>query len=193
MSPILTGVIASGISGNLTPPWSPEGAYDALATVNVGTAVSSISFAGIPSGYKHLQLRLIARSAFASNEDYVNLKVNSDTTGSNYARHLLYGNGSSAAAAASTGSTITNLGVIAAANSTANTFGAFVVDLLDYANVSKNKTIRSIGGVDINGGGEVDFNSILWMNTSAITSIQLTTYTGSNFLANSQFALYGVK
>jgi hypothetical protein len=53
MSPILTGVIASGISGHLTPPWSPEGAHDALATVTLSASAASITFAGIPSGYKH--------------------------------------------------------------------------------------------------------------------------------------------
>ena len=186
MSPIL-GIFAS--QGRVA-----ANSYESIATVTVGAGgSSSISFSSIPSTFKHLQIRLIARSAFASNEDYVNLKVNSDTTGSNYARHLLYGTGASVAAAASTGSTITNLGEIAAANSTSGIFGAFVVDLLDYANTNKNKTIRSLGGDDRNGGGEIDFNSILWMNTNAISSIQLTTYTGNNFAQYSQAALYGIK
>ena len=187
--PIL-GIWASQISGHL---WAPEGAYDALATVTLSASTASVSFAGIPSGYKHLQIRCIARSADAGAADYLNLKVNSDTTGSNYARHLLYGNGSSVNAASSTGSTITNLGEIASAGSTSGIFGAYVIDILDYSNVNKYKTVRSLGGDDRNGGGEIDFNSILWMNTAAITSIQFTTYTGSSLAQYSQFALYGVK
>jgi hypothetical protein len=90
MSPILTGVIASGISGHLTPPWSPEGAYDALATVTLSTATASIEFAGIPSGYKHLQIRFIARSDYAGYADGIKFQFNGDT-GSNYSDHSLYG------------------------------------------------------------------------------------------------------
>ena len=95
MTPILTGIIASGISGHLTPPWSPEGAYDALATVTVGsTSLSSIVFSGIPTGYKHLQVRYIVKSARTGNPlDELNLRFNGDT-GTNYAQHALAGDGS---------------------------------------------------------------------------------------------------
>jgi hypothetical protein len=159
------------------------------------STASSIVFSDIPANYTHLQLRILARATDATAANYANLKVNNDVTGTNYARHLLYGNGASAAAAASTGSgTVTNLGEIPAASATAGMFGVFVVDFLDYASTSKNKTIRSIGGDDRNGGGELNFNSILWMNNStAISSIQLTTYASANFAANSHFALYGIK
>ena len=188
--PIL-GIMASQISGHL---WAPEGAYDALATVTLSASTASVSFAGIPSGYKHLQLRMIARSS-GSGGSFVNVKVNGDTTGSNYARHILFGNGGgSAGAAASTGSTITNIGKIADATDSASIFGTFVLDILDYGSVVKNKTFRSLGGYDANGSGEVDFNSILWMNSStAISSITFTEYSGYNFTANTQFALFGVK
>lgn len=167
--------------------------YESIATVNLGSAQSSIEFTSIPSTYKHLQLRLIARATDSNAANYANLKVNSDTTGSNYARHVMVGNGSSAASYSSTGSTITNLGEIPAATATTGMFGVFIVDLLDYQDTNKYKTIRSLGGDDRNGGGEVNYNSILWMNTNAISSIQLTTYTTANYAQYSHAALYGIK
>ena len=55
MSP-LPGIYASQISGHT---FVPSGAYDALASVTIpaGQTATSIVFAGIPSGYKHLQIR----------------------------------------------------------------------------------------------------------------------------------------
>ena len=184
--------IVAGVFSEGTPP-APPNSYESIATVTLGSAASSISFSSIPSTYKHLQLRILARATDSNASNFANLKVNSDTTGSNYARHVLVGDGSSAASYSSTGSTITNLGEIPAANASSGMFGVFVVDLLDYQNTSKNKTIRSLGGDDRNGGGEVNYNSILWMNTAAISSIQLTVFTGSNYAQYSQAALYGIK
>jgi hypothetical protein len=93
--PIL-GIMASQISGHL---WAPEGAYDSLATVTLSANTSSITFAGIPAGYKHLQLR--ATWANSTGADTW-MRINGDT-GSNYAAHYLNGNGSAAAGGAITG------------------------------------------------------------------------------------------
>ena len=195
MSPILTGVIASGISGHLTPPYDgPYGAYDSLATVSLSTSTATISFAGIPSGYKHLQIRGIAKNnaAFAG-YDYVHATFNGDT-GSNYSLHYLYGNGSSAIAGGNSGLTYSRVGNLAQLNTT-NVFGASIIDILDYSSTVKNKTIRSLSGHDANGNntdGVVHFYSSAWSNTNPITSITLFPANGS-FVANSTFALYGVK
>ena len=75
--PIL-GIWASQISGHL---WAPEGAYDALATVSLSTTTASVTFSGIPSGYKHLQLRLIARTNRSASVDPMTLTFNNDTSG----------------------------------------------------------------------------------------------------------------
>jgi hypothetical protein len=143
--PIL-GIMASQISGHL---WAPEGAYDSLATVTVGaTAVSSIEFAGIPAGYKHLQIRAIYRTnaAFAGTLDMW-MRFNSDT-GSNYSRHVVAGNGATATAGANLTQTRIPFGnAIPGASSTANTFGAAVIDILDYASTNKNKTVRGLYGL----------------------------------------------
>jgi hypothetical protein len=192
--PIL-GIMASQISGHL---WAPEGAYDALATVTLSASASSISFVGIPSGYKHLQLRGIAQTNRGTyGIDEANLRFNSDT-GANYAFHLLYGDGSSATATATSGASVIQVGSGNLGTTTGSNWGTIIVDILDYTNTNKYTTVRTLGGADCNGtvggiGGRVGFSSGLWTNTAAVTSMLLVPVNGSNFSQYSQFALYGVK
>jgi hypothetical protein len=75
---------------------------------------------------------------------------------------------------------------------TANSFGVFIMDILDYANTNKLKTTRVLHGQDDNSNGETGLSSGLWFNTNAITSI--TIYAAvTNVLEYSHFALYGIK
>jgi hypothetical protein len=171
------------MSANL---WQPEGAYDSLATVTVPSGgVATITFAGIPSGYKHLQIRAIGKGATAGGRQIL-FQFNGDT-GSNYNSHHIYGDGSSAVAQAK--GTSTN-GWVTYWDS--SQFGSAIMDILDYANTNKNKTTRTLGGHDLNGSGYILLRSGLWMNTAAITSVSLFTDSG-NFTEYSSFALYGVK
>ena len=187
--PIL-GVIASSISGNLY-----NASYESIATTTVGAGGSaSISFSSIPSTYTHLQIRGIARMTASQDRDSIKLTFNSDT-GSNYARHSLWGSGSAASAFGAASEAFVILTDFAAATATASIFGTAVIDVLDYTNTNKYTTVRSLGGVDLNAAVTVydGLNSGLWMNTAAITSITLTPYTGANFAQYSSFALYGIK
>ena len=180
--PIL-GIMASQISGHL---WEPQGAYDALATVTVGaTAVSSVTFAGIPNTYKHLQIRGILLTSGATNPSF---NFNSDT-GSNYAWHHLWGSGTAANSNSGSSQTFMYFNY----NPSASYPSAFVMDILDYANTAKYKTSRTLAGSNTNGGtDEVALWSGLWQNTTAINSITLNG-AGVNFTQYSQFTLYGVR
>jgi len=182
--PIL-GIMASQISGHL---WAPDGAYDSLATVTLATATSTITFVGIPTGYKHLQIRLMAGS---TGVDAGLLTFNSDT-GANYTRHRLTGNGTAAGAAAGTGQTAASINSFGGYPDTANTFGVTIIDILDYTNTNKYTTIRSLSGEDMNGSGFLEFTSNLWLNTAAITRIDYAAL-GGNWKQYSQFTLYGIK
>ena len=186
--PIL-GIWASQISGHL---WAPEGAYDALATVTVPSGgAASIEFVGIPTGYKHLQIRGIAKSTGGGTEDF-NMQLNGVTSG--YALHSLYANvpPNAAASSGTSQSAIVQPFNFAPYSGATSIFGAVIYDILDYANVNKYKTVRTFGGTDLNGSGIIGLYSGLFQSTSAITSIKL--YATSNNLAQySQFALYGVK
>jgi hypothetical protein len=190
MSPVL-GIIAS--STQQGRGGGPVGAYDALATVTVPSGgLASITFAGIPAGYEHLQIRALARSTRAATSSNIYLGFNGDTTTGNYYGHMIQGDGSSATANAKIGSTTSFMSAVSAASNTSGIFSAVVIDVLDYANTTKNKTSRALSGYDANGSGSVFFASGLWINTAAITSIELTDALG-NFAENSIYALYGVK
>jgi len=184
----MIGNIAAGLYGvGVTPSTN---SYESIATSTVGSGGTSyIEFTSIGSGYKHLQLRYIAM--FTDGAAEFELAFNSDTTAGNYARHFLYGDGSSAGAGAATGSNTRS--ILYTRNSSSNTVGASVLDILDYGSTSKNKTLRALNGQDYNGSGSVALISGLWMNSSnAITSIKLQPTAGT-IREYSTFALYGIK
>lgn len=184
------GIYASQISGHL---WAPNGAYDALATVTIGaSAVSSIDFAGIPQGYKHLQIRALTRSSESANVGGFYMRFNADT-GSNYSWHRLYGDGSSAQAGSATSTTWMLPGISSTTTNPSNMFSSSIIDVWDYASVSKNKTIRALTGKEENGSGYIGLHSGAWLNSStAVTSLSILPFNGS-WQQYTQIALYGVK
>ena len=186
--PIL-GIIASQISGHLTPP--DTGAMFPLGMVQVGSAGSAtISFTSIPSTYKHLQIRYLAANQGSAGDDPMYLKFNNDSTNSNYRSHRLGGSGSSTVADSY------QLPISSALNGNGNAatyYAGGVIDILDYASTSKNKTIRSLSGWDGNGSGYVWLISELWMNSStAINRIDITTFSASSYREHTSVALYGI-
>jgi hypothetical protein len=186
--PIL-GIMASAISGNLN-------SYESIATTTVGSGGSaSITFSSIPSTYKHLQVRGIARvSASNSNANNVTATFNSDTTGLNYRTHVLDGDGASATAGdVQISDFYAAFGFGVGNTATASIFAGSVIDILDYANTSKNTTVRHLTGVDKNGSGIMRLGSSVWLNTAAITSITIAPRSAGNFVQHSSFALYGIK
>jgi hypothetical protein len=193
MTPLLTGVFASQISGRLNP-FQPISAYDALGTITVPSGgVSSITFAGIPqTGYSHLQVRATAKSTLNSNaSSALVMQLNGNTTISNYTTHLLDGNGSSVSPYGATSDY--PQGSIANNTVASTIFGVSVFDILDYSNTNKHKTIRIIGGNDNNGSGLIRVSSGgFFANTNSVTSITLST-PSANLAEYSSFALYGVK
>ena len=183
---IIAGTLSSG-----TPPLSLTG-YNSIATVTVGsTPQSSITFSDIPQGYKHLQIRWIAREDTAGQGDAEFWGRFNGDSGANYKYHSIFGDGSTAYSAAG-GNTFFASGRGVAASIASNIFGVSVMDILDYTNTNKNKVTRILSGWDANGSGYMFFYSGLWMNTNAVTSVTLLGDTGS-FIQNSQFALYGIE
>lgn len=171
------------------------GDFDSIATTSVGSGgTSTITFSSIPNKYNHLQIRFIAKDTKTdvNNGIPINIRFNSDTS-TNYALHRLVGNGS---AASSNGWASGTYSYVRAFNScisgVANTFGAGVVDILDYANTNKYKTIRGLSGTETFSVGGATISSGLWLSTNAITSISLWS-DSENLTQYSHFALYGIK
>jgi hypothetical protein len=121
-------------------------------------------------------------------------QFNSDT-GNNYAYHILYGDGSSAAAYnGSSTNVMRSYSVCSSSSSNTLIYGVGVIDILDYKNTNKYKTLRHLGGYDRNGAGELNLASGLWQSSNALTSIKFTlSEATANYEVGSQFALYGIK
>jgi hypothetical protein len=183
MAPIL-GIWASAASAAATT------SYESIASTSGTGSSGTITFSSIPSTYTHLQLRIIGRTAQSATSAYSYTQFNLDS-GNNYTIHYLEGNGSSATATAFTPTAGNYVMNTTAASANSNVYSVGVIDILDYANTSKNKTVRSLSGFDNNGSGTVNLFSGLWINTNAISTI---TIVGSgNWTADSKFALYGIK
>ncbi len=171
-------------------------AFDTLGVVTLGSEVTNITFSNIPQTYTHLQLRTSLSSTGPSGSAIYGgwIRMNGDS-GSNYSFHGIYGDGGTAAAFGSASQTHAASLTYATASAT-NVQAASVVDILDYANTNKFKTVRSLTGGDFNGGGNINFYSGSWRSSSAITSLNLSINTGFgsfNFSTGSTFALYGIK
>lgn len=185
----ITKISNSGVNGSKYDIVSADNYYmEPIATTLVGGGGSAtITFSNIPTGYKHLQIRgLCGTTSNAS----VNMYYNGDTTAGNYAYHRLVGDGSSASAAAGT-----SLPRILDLSGTSTYFYASVIDILDYALSTKNKTARALQGYDTNGGpptSQVTFASELWLSTAPVTSVTLTPASGS-FVQYTRFSLFGIK
>lgn len=170
-------------------------AFDSLGTVLVGSAgQASITFSNIPATYTHLQIRGIGRTnrATPADMDGLFIQFNGDTA-TNYSDHALRGDGATATTASDVNYTGMEMYRLANLYVVSTFMGAQIVDILDYANTNKYKTVRGLGGVDNNGSGQVSLNSGNWRNTAAVSSILLKPAVGTLFTQYSSFALYGIK
>lgn len=191
-SDLTSGKIKSGLGKDALA----SGGMDSLATVIVPSGgISTITFAGIPSGYKHLQIRSMAVNTAGATGNYASLQFNGDT-GSNYSWHLMTGNGASYATNNNTSTTSIRFdqGLYATSSNTYPQYTIF--DILDYASPTKAKTTRALDGGDANGAGFIALISGAWYSTDAVRTISIYSFSAgsaSTFGQNSHFALYGVR
>jgi hypothetical protein len=181
--------VISGLLNGAGAPASTN-SYESIATFTGSGNPSSVTFSSIPSTFKHLQIRWLSRNSIAAPDDVISVQFNGDTA-SNYDLHFMYGDGSSAGAIALTNRAEIYSGYQTSNSAGANIYGAGIIDVLDYQNSNKYKTLRTLGGDDRNGAGTLYFGSGLWRSTSAITSVKL--FSTGTFATNSSFALYGIK
>jgi hypothetical protein len=180
MSGVLGGLIAAF-------PTPVTGAFESIATASL-SGVNTATFSSIPATFKHLQIRYHGLGTGGGNPY---LELNGDT-GSNYRYHGLYG---SASAVATGGSLNTFYNIDLGNYGNNSTYPeAIIIDLIDYASTTKNKTLRSFFGTDRNSASlnDVGLSSCLWLDTTAVNSIRIYTSSG-NWSAGATVALYGIK
>jgi hypothetical protein len=197
----ITKATSAGFASNKYNNVSADNYYmEPITKTLVGSGgVASVTFDNIPQGYRHLQIRGIGRASTGQSGTSpadMFMTLNGDNSAS-YVRHRLTGDGSTTATATLTGQTkIFWSSILARSTGTSNAFGSFIINILDYQNINKFKTLRLLGGADLNGAGVISMQSALWMNTAPITSMTFTFETDSNstpIAQHSRIALYGIR
>ena len=154
-------------------------------------------FSSIPQTFTHLQLRIVHRSTSSNTGAFMFLYFNGIYTSpyTQYSWHRLYGDGSSAVSTGSANAARIEFNYPYGqpiSTDTAGIFGVTIIDILDYTNTNKNKTVKILSGADKNGSGAVHFTSgMLQSTTAAINQIDIQDAYG-NFAAGSRFDLYGI-
>ena len=190
------GGSASAFGGLRTFAGLPA-AYESIATYLGDNTLNDFTLSNIPQTYKHLQVRITCRTGNHPYDTDVGLFMyaNSDA-GSNYSTTYMYGSGGSVYSGASATQPYYSCGSFPSTNTTANAQGVMIIDILDYANTNKYKTIKSISGFDTNTANSMYFiRTGNWRSTVAISSLKflLVTDGTTRFGSNSSVALYGIK
>jgi hypothetical protein len=166
----------------------------ATYTVTAAGGDSAITFNSILQSFTHLQIRVNGRTTGTNSSgntgNYFNIVFNG-VTGTSYSYQAVYGDGVTAQSAGLNNQPAMYGQRLANGNTSSSTFGGVIIDVLDYSNTSKTKTIRNVGGFDNNGGGAIFLASGGFYSTNAITSVTFSSESG-NFAQNTRIDLYGI-
>lgn len=163
--------------------------FELISTVFGTGSSGSITFSSIPQTYSHLQIRVVSVLA-ANNNGALTLQMNGVSTLS-YSGHRLYTGGSTVGATGNASVSYIQLAGESAGMTTQPTVA--IVDVYDYTNTNKNKTIRGLATtMSALSAYEVSLNSGSFASTTAISSLTLAT-TAGNFATTTRISLYGIK
>lgn len=167
---------------------STAASYELITTTLVTGSPTTVSFASIPSTYSHLQIRATLRTNGGGLDD-ARLTFNSDS-GANYAWHSLYGANGSVSSENSTSQTSIAIRQATGAEAGVLVWGGNVIDILDYAKTTKNKTVRYLNGL-AGTYPRVRLGSGVWLSTAAISSLSL--YNANTFMDGTRISIYGIR
>ena len=189
MSFMLLGILNSQASGG------GAAAYELIETVTLANNTTpTVTFSSIPADYKHLQIRASVQSTNSNSADDVMTLTMNGNTSAVYTWHWLQGNGSSVSSAGYTSRNYIRLDTIDTTRFSSVSFTPVVMDILDYANTSKNTTVRYLHGNKGANTQIVKLASGLYQATNAVASMTFTgSLAGYNFTAGSRLSLYGVR
>ena len=164
-----------------------------LISSNVLTgSAASVTFSAIPSTYTDLVVRWSARDVSGGGNYDIQCEFNG-SAGTSYSTVQLYGTGNAAWSSIYSSAAYGRTGYSESSDSTSSTFSSDEIYIPSYT-VAQNKPFSSFGATENNSTTSrviVSTMASLWRNTSAITSIKLSS--GGTFASGSSFYLYGIK
>lgn len=190
----ILGTVASSTRQGLSTT-----SFESIASVTLTSAASTITFSSIPSTYQHLHVRGVTQDAATNyNGGVLYIGFNNDTSTSNYfAQSLNFysGTGQGVRSQSEYGNpaiyTVIEPGVVGSDK----IWAAFEMNIPDYTNTSKAKSIQGTGGYnnyDIGQYGYFYHVTGVWNSTAAVSTITFTNSQG-NFNPHTRIALYGIK
>lgn len=180
--------------GILASSGGAAGAFELIQSTVLASTANTITFSSIPATYKHLQLRIVSKTTDASATGYMLIRLNNDS-GANYSYHYLYGYGSGVASSGSSGSSFGGLLFMNGNDVGSSAFSPNIIDIHDYADTNRYKTLRNLGGRanGSTGSSQVHLLSGNWRSTSAVNRIDFSFGDGTNLSVGTRFSLYGIK
>jgi hypothetical protein len=167
-----------------------------IETVEGDGTGATLTFANIPSTYKHLMFIGQARFTGALSTAALSIRFNNDT-GTNYHIQGVSGSGVTPGAIAAGSVNHIDLSTVPAASGIANYAGQARVMIANYKDTVFFKNVvceasRMYNTTTTN--FNVELNGGMWLNTGAITEIDLYSSTASagNFATGTKFTLYGL-
>lgn len=162
-----------------------------LSSVTTTGSQATVDFTSIPSGYRHLVVKIRARSTKVAQTEDMYVKVNNDGTAGNYSSQLLYGTGASAFAGTVAGSSSGAFVVtLYAASSTASLACGGTMEFPFYADTTYKKNgVYSGGSYDGSANTFLNTNAS-WFSAAAISRLTFSVATG--IVDGSLFVLYGI-
>jgi hypothetical protein len=166
--------------------------YQLIAsTALTSGSASSISFNSISNAYTDLIVKCSFKST-TSGSAWDNLQISFNGSTSNYNWKGAYGySGTNVGSNANTGALARFVGVLPQANN--NTFSNGEIYIPNYlVNAYKSLSSDSVDEINSSSGNILSWDTNLWADTTAISSISFSIYGGASFSQYSTAYLYGV-
>jgi hypothetical protein len=154
--------------------------YTQIASTTLGSTATTVTFSSIPSTYTDLVL--VCNPLSTSGDTY--FQLNGDT-GTNYSLTYLTANGTTVYSGRTTSANYIYLDWLATSTTTGAT--NYIVNFMNYANTTTNKTTI---GRENNATAGVGTIVGLWRSTVAINSIKITAL--GTLQAGTTYNLYGI-
>jgi hypothetical protein len=158
--------------------------YEKIASQTLASATASVTFSNIPQGYTDLIIEVVIGNSANGTRD-LQWKLNGDS-GSNYSSTSIESEGSAVYSGRDTN--FTYLRSNGSSNNTPSNYTR--INFMNYSNATTFKSMISRSHAV---SWYVITKTLLWRNTSPITSIVFTSESSSNFVTGSTFNMYGIK
>lgn len=164
--------------------------FEPIQSITLSTNSTTVTFSSVPNTYTDLVLHYQMGGNSANN---IQIRYNGDTA-SNYSATILYAYNGTATAGGNYQNLTFGYGGSGAISGPIGNIGANgIIEIYDYKDTNKFKTsISHYAYVNTSSTAELTRFISTWRSTAAISSIQLSSYSGP-YLANSIFTLYGIK